>query len=186
MRKSVVDEVGGQQPLPHAHDMEMWFRIAAFSEVGYLIGADQAWHREHSASLSQLNTDIIQERRERRDAFETLFRGMVGSVSGAADLHRMARRALAKEALEDACQWYDRGKPDAVETAERLSAFAAECFPDITGDRLWAQWEGRRRAGPQPFSPIHLAAAARRGAARRIQARRWERTGVYESLQRLG
>src|SRR5664279_5125758 len=57
MRASVVARVGGQRDLAHTHDMEMWFRIAAFSDVVYILGADQAWHRVHEQSLSMTNRD---------------------------------------------------------------------------------------------------------------------------------
>ena len=42
MRRSVVDHVGGQKQLAHTHDMEMWLRIAAHSDIGYVSGSDQA------------------------------------------------------------------------------------------------------------------------------------------------
>ena len=45
VRTSVIRRVGGQQPLAHTHDMEMWMRISAFSDVGRVDGPDQAWHR---------------------------------------------------------------------------------------------------------------------------------------------
>ena len=38
MRSSVVERVGGQQPLVYSHDLEMWMRIAAFSDVGRVDG----------------------------------------------------------------------------------------------------------------------------------------------------
>ena len=51
MRTSVVQRVGGQQPLMHTHDMEMWLRISAFADVARVNGPDQAWHRDHPDSL---------------------------------------------------------------------------------------------------------------------------------------
>ena len=109
MRASVVAEVGGQLALAHTHDMEMWLRIAAFSDVAYIQGPDQAWHREHRLSLSMQNRDTIDERTGRKDAFDALYKGIAESIPQADQFHRSALRALAVEALNDACQLYDRG-----------------------------------------------------------------------------
>ena len=40
MRSSVVERVGGQKYLDHTHDMEMWLRLSAYSDVAYIHGAD--------------------------------------------------------------------------------------------------------------------------------------------------
>ncbi|MFC7403024.1 glycosyltransferase family 2 protein [Citricoccus sp. GCM10030269] len=100
MRTSVVDRVGGQQDLAHTHDMEMWLRLASFSDVGYVHGADQAWHRDHPASLSAREVDVVVDLIERRLAFETLFAGLAGELDWADDAHRTVRRTLDREVLD--------------------------------------------------------------------------------------
>lgn len=110
MRMSVVADVGGQQPLAHTHDMEMWFRIAAFCDVGYLRGCDQAWHRDHAQSLSAQKVDEIVDLEERRHAFDTLFTGRAAAVPAAAEMHAAADRALDRAALELAVREISRGQ----------------------------------------------------------------------------
>lgn len=100
MRRSVVDVVGGQRDLAHTHDMEMWLRMASFSDVGYVHGADQAWHREHPASLSARKVDVVVDLTERRLAFETLFAGPAGDLDWAPAARDRVRRVLDREVLD--------------------------------------------------------------------------------------
>ena len=111
MRTSVVNEVGGQQPLAHTHDMEMWFRMSAFSEVAYIHGVDQAWHRKHALSLSR-KFDLYQDLIERRAAFEILFAGKAGQITEAERLKADALNAIAEQALEFASREIDSGRGD--------------------------------------------------------------------------
>ena len=74
MRTSVVQRVGGQQPLMYTHDMEMWLRISAFADVARVNGPDQAWHRDHPDSLSARLVDELKDLHERRAAFGTCSR----------------------------------------------------------------------------------------------------------------
>ncbi|MGM7669384.1 glycosyltransferase family 2 protein [Microbacterium sp. A93] len=100
MRSSVVDRVGGQRDLTHTHDMEMWLRLASFSDVGYVHGADQAWHRDHPASLSARKVDVVVDLEERRLAFDTLFSGPVGDLEWTRSARDRVRRALDREVLD--------------------------------------------------------------------------------------
>jgi glycosyltransferase involved in cell wall biosynthesis len=182
MRASVVARVGGQENLAHTHDMEMWFRIAAFSDVAYILGADQAWHRLHEKSLSMANRNIVKERIERRAAFETLFSGIAADLPEAEELLATARRALAHEALVDACHLYDRGRGDAREIGDALLLFARDCDPAVATGPLAAALARRRRLGPAVVSwlPWHVAQSAYRGIMLRVRWHRWHRSGVYE------
>jgi cellulose synthase/poly-beta-1,6-N-acetylglucosamine synthase-like glycosyltransferase len=184
MRASVVTKVGGQQPLAHTHDMEMWLRISAFSDVAYIQGADQAFHREHPASLSMSNRDPVTERARRLEAFETLFAGLAGALPDAQQLRLTARRALASDALLDACHLYDRGRPEALQVSARLADFARSCDSSVSdgpfGRALRLQQaSGPLRAARSPFGQLR---AVRRGLRFRNAMRRWRRTGVYERI----
>jgi hypothetical protein len=185
MRTSVVERVGGQQPLAHTHDMEMWFRIAAFSDVGRVDGADQAWHREHSASLSSRMVDSLTDLRERRDAFETLFDGVAASIPEARRLRQVARTAIARDALRSACHLFDRGRAT-EESVASLVKIASETAP---ADALLAEWRRLRRRealGVESVRrrPWYAAAAARRRLEFEISYLRWKRNGVWESDRR--
>ncbi|MCO6388802.1 glycosyltransferase [Aliihoeflea sp. 40Bstr573] len=111
MRRSVVDRVGGQKQLAHAHDMEMWLRMSAFSDVAYIHGADQAWHRDHAESLSSREVDCLCDVTERRDVFTILFAGLAGQLPEAPILEQSARAGLAANVVEIAKRQFDRPGP---------------------------------------------------------------------------
>lgn len=180
MRTSVVHRVGGQQPLAHTHDMEMWFRIAAFSDVAYVRGCDQAFHREHPQSLSALRVDDLKDLEQRREAFETLFAGSVGQLPEAAALRGTALRAVALDAVRMASHRMDRGRAPAA-TIEAMAAAARGAWPAVTDHPAWRALQ-RRIEAPGGWSarrPVALLAAA----GSRIEAERamwrWHRFGVY-------
>ncbi len=185
MRRSVVDLVGGQRDLAHTHDMEMWMRLAAFSDVAYVGGADQAWHREHPASLSAaadspLGLTILEERRA---AFETLFSGVAGELPGMARLREVARETLAREALRRASYEYDRRRAPARSVAP-LPAFALATCPYAERLPEWRALRRRVRAGRSwtQRHPWWLLHPLRRIVRDRAAARSWHRTGLYRSL----
>lgn len=178
MRASVVDQVGGQREhLAYAHDMEMWLRISAASDVAHIEGPDQAFHRDHDRSLTGSNskmTDLI----ERRRVFDTLFDGLGASLPDGERLHTMACRSLAAEALDEACRTYDRAHVH--DSPEPYVNFALAVFPGAASLHGWRRLEARRRVGPgvAPFVPHFFTLAASRGIRSRIQYRRWQRHGV--------
>lgn len=184
MRMSVVRQVGGQRPLAHTHDMEMWLRIASVSDVGYVRGTDQAWHREHPESLSLTAADALglQILRERRDAFDMLFGRPVPAQTIDPDLRAMARRTLAREALDRAAYEYDRGRAPARSVGP-LVDFALETDPDARDLPQWAALARRMAAGERWFRrrPWLLLRPVRRVLTDRCRQRRWSRTGLYDA-----
>ena len=183
MRRSVLDRVGGQRPLAHTHDMEHWLRIAAHADVAYLEGCDQAWHREHDASLSMAAQDPSVFLREVSAAFETLCDE--GDVHDPEPLRRAARRGVALSALGYARRDVDRGEWTA--SAADLRALALELWPAVLDVPEGRAFEAARRRGSSwPASLARLAGLAPRAARRRRIDTRWERwgaTGVYEPLR---
>lgn len=179
MRKSVVDKVGGQSPLDHTHDMEMWLRMAAFCDVAYVHGADQAWHRDHAASLSAKHVDALRDLLGRRDAFDTLFEGPAGCIPEAERLKALARRALAVDAIQLACMQYDGAHADLAKV-EWLRAFANSLVPDAQALHCWAGLEKRMAMGAKRASryPPFFVERVSRGLMRRYRRRLWHRTGV--------
>jgi hypothetical protein len=176
MRSSVVRQVGGQQPLAHAHDMEMWMRIAAFSDVAYIEGVDQALHREHAGSLSTQLDGMVADYRERKAAFDVLFTGVAAQTPGSAELWATALSRLAVAALEDACHAYDRGRADEHLIAG-LVEFAATCR-DIEPLPQWRHL--RRRQGSlsgRLLRPVHVLVAVRRSLQCRWARRHWATRG---------
>lgn len=179
MRRHVVDQVGGQRALAHTHDMEMWLRISAVSDVAYIHGADQAWHREHPASLSARRVDALRDLEERRDAFALLFDGNRLSIAGGEELHLLARVALACDAVELASRQFDRPLAD-IQLVQRLEAIARGLVAEV--DTV-PGWEGLRRrkamgAGRASRHPSFFAERVVRGLFGRYRRLRWHRAGV--------
>ncbi|WP_152545422.1 glycosyltransferase family 2 protein [Microbacterium sp. CH12i] len=183
MRRSVVDVVGGQRDLAHTHDMEMWLRISAHADVAYVLGADQAWHRDHAGSLSMKAADPLVILGEIRDAFDVLFEGESESIADAQRLHKSARRAVAEDALVYAQRRLDKGLVD--ERVHGLREFAVECSPDVRSSPLWTRQQ-RQIEHPSGGSVQRLRGLPRRLLRRRddvARRRRWHCTGVYERLE---
>jgi glycosyltransferase involved in cell wall biosynthesis len=176
MRRSVVDVVGGQRPLPHTHDMEMWLRIAAVSDIAYVHGADQAWHREHNASLSQSIDPGFGDIADRRDAFRTLFDWSGPHLPETDELRLVAERALADEATTRILHLHDRGQavPALVAAlAEFADSLEVESSPAVQRTLRTALARGGSRSARGTIR------AVRRRVAREVGERRWHRDGVY-------
>jgi hypothetical protein len=181
IRASVMDEVGDLDTrLKFAQDMEMWLRVSAVSDVGRVNGSDQALHRDHPASMSAtsgsgLMTDLI----ERREVFRVLFDGHGGQVPDAPRLHALARRRLAREALEDVTHLLDRrlGQPGLV---RELLTFARSTWPE------WQSLPEARALSRREWIDHHLPALKRAVivsvVGRRLRDElayvRWTRQGV--------
>ncbi len=179
MRTSIVHRVGGQKPLAHTHDMEMWLRIAAVSDVAHVDGADQAWHREHPKSLSCSMSGPLHEIRERHAAFEMLFSGIGSGLPAADNLHDLACRALARSALRYAIHECDRGRY----SPGQISSLR-DCALDIcTGATQLPEWRALNRREcvhdwwpwrPSPF----VGTALLRRLEYELLLARWMRWGV--------
>ena len=181
VRTKLQRQVGGYDPgLPHSGDIEMWMRLAAHADVGYLRGVDQAFYRVHGANMS--TTDFggqLDDLRQRKAAFEAVLVGCGESIAHREELDALVHRKLARQALRRAARAYDRGRTGQVPVDE-LVAFAAECWPG------WAQLpEGRglalrRRIGPRamPYlQPLVLSAVGHR-VRERMWWRTWRRNGI--------
>ena len=177
MRRSVVDMVGGQQPLAHAHDTEMWMRLAAFADVAHIEGADQAFHRTHPGSLSS-DVDIVMDLRERRAAFSTLFSGPAASLAEAPELLRMAMRSLAAEALTVVCRDFERRRSLDPRVGDLID-FALETYGEAGKLPQWRAVNRRRGIERSPLSGLPLFAGPM--IARKIgtwrSKRKWTKNG---------
>ncbi|AZN29019.1 glycosyltransferase family 2 protein [Flaviflexus salsibiostraticola] len=177
MRMSVVDMVGGQQPLAHTHDMEMWMRIAAFSDVAYLRGCDQAWHRDHDQSLSARKVDSLVDLAERRAAFDTLFAGIASTLPGATQLRDAANRALDRASIAAARNEIDRG----TATPERLEHILSGVRS--TSAKTRAEIDSVRRRAECPSRASDLPGISWRRLTHRLHYERsfhtWHRRGEF-------
>jgi hypothetical protein len=146
MRTSVQRQIGEYRAeLPHTGDMEMWLRAAAVADVGRVEGADQAFYRDHSASLSHaLCATVADDLWARHDAFASAL-AAPSAVTGAEDLYQQARRGLAAAALWLASEGHPT-RDLAPGEADELEVFALEMFPGAKETPLWLGLELRRSA----------------------------------------
>lgn len=180
MRRSVLEHIGYQAPLRHTPDMELWLRIAAFADIAYIHGADQAWHRDHPNSMSATEVDGSLDLGERYEVFETLFGGLAGEIPGADELFQDARAALVNEALYTAGLELDRGLPD-PELFTAYRAFAKDVDPGIEGSAAW-ETLSRRVNSPAPGATAGVLPFLRRVKGRirtNVNWRKWHRNGVF-------
>ena len=126
MRSNVIELVGGQQPLAHTHDMEMWLRLASFSDSRTSKGPIRPGIASTPGAFRQGST-TSRISVARFDAFETLFRGVAGSVPEISRLDQITRHTLATEALEYAGHQYDRGRATGADGRTRDI-----CGPDLS------------------------------------------------------
>jgi glycosyltransferase involved in cell wall biosynthesis len=144
MRTSVQRHIGEYRAeLPHTGDMEMWMRAATVADVGRIDGADQAFYRVHSESLSHaLCPGPTDDLRARHDAFVSVL-AWPSAISEADGLYVQARRALAHGALLQASEGCATLAPDDI---DELEAFALEMFPAANETPEWLALERRRSA----------------------------------------
>jgi hypothetical protein len=148
VRTSVQLRVGRYDPeCAHTSDLNMWLRIAAVADVGYVKGATQAYYRVHADSMlrSMLASPDgqLMDLTERRAAFENFFARIGGGLRGADRMLATARRTLARQALWKASRAYDKGKAagEGKRDVESLVGFALETSSQT---RRLPEWWGMR------------------------------------------
>jgi glycosyltransferase involved in cell wall biosynthesis len=148
VRTSVQKRAGGYDPrLPHAADLEMWMRLAANADVGFIRGADQAFYRLHDRNMRQAFSALM-DLRERRLAFQTVLDRHGERLPDAGRMSGLVHRALAREALWAAGREYHREGPGQASVSELLD-FASDCWPEVSGLPLYRTLRAGRRIGPQ-------------------------------------
>jgi glycosyltransferase involved in cell wall biosynthesis len=164
VRTSLQKRVGGYDPrLPHSGDMEMWMRLAAHADVGYLRGVDQAYYRVHRHNMMKSYTPLV-DLCQRRLAYETVLERCAGRLPDAGHMSDAVHRKLAWEALWSAARAYDRGRTGQTPVDE-LAAFALDCWPDANKLPMYWALRMRKRIGPRtmPYlQPFILSAVARK------------------------
>jgi glycosyltransferase involved in cell wall biosynthesis len=164
VRTALQQRVGGYDPqLPRAADMEMYLRLAANSDVGFIRGTDQAYYRVHGKNMSK-SVSALMDLRQRRSVFEVTLERYGEALPDAKRLSDIVHRQLSREALWAAGRVYDRGRMRQSELARRLLgagaseeerdvdelvAFASDCWPEVSKLPLYRVLRSRRRIGPR-------------------------------------
>jgi hypothetical protein len=180
VRRTVLDSVGGlETTLRFAQDMELWLRVASVSDVAYINGVDQAWHRDHAASMSvNEGHGIAVDLQERKLVFDLLRDFLRDRTPDADTLHAVAMHALATEALEWVARSYPRGQAE-PQVVGQLLELAVRIDPRPATTRAVRRL--RRNGSPDP-GLLRVLGAYRRAAAHRMRNEaaylRWTRMGV--------
>jgi glycosyltransferase involved in cell wall biosynthesis len=179
VRTSVQKRVGGyDKRIFHASDIEMWMRIAANADVGYVRGVDQAFYRIHGDNLSKKRPRSV-DLSQRKLAYDAILERYAGTWPDARRLADTVHRKLAWEALWFAARAYDRGRVSQTPVDE-LVAFAVDCWPAAEEMAVYRGLRLRQRIGPaaMPYlQPLILTAVVRK-AQDWWWWRSWERHGV--------
>jgi len=179
VRTSVQKQVGGYEPtLPHSADQEMWLRLAAHADVGFLQGPDQAFYRVHSNNMRK-GFDAVRDLEQKRLAFEVTLDRYAGLLPNAEGLSRNVHRKLSREALRIACRAYEAGRQDDVPVAELID-FALDCWPPSKKSALYHALLLRRRLGASVVMrvPLFRVSAFARRAIGWLQRRSWKYRGL--------
>lgn len=154
VRTALQKQVGGyHKELPHAGDMEMWLRLASHAGVGY-INEDQAVYRRHTSnmSLQYYGQSILPDLRQRKHAFDILFRQGADSLKKDEKLRRFLARDLGKEALRLAGMAFNNFD---VATAVAIQRFALEVSPEVRNSLPWIKLVCKQTIGPKYWCALN-------------------------------
>jgi GT2 family glycosyltransferase len=178
VRTALQKRVGGYDPhLPHTGDTEMWLRLAAHADVGYIRGADQAYYRIHGQNMSKTRTLLV-ELSQRRLAYEAVLERCGDMLPEAARLSDIVHRKLCWQALWAAARAYDRGRTEQTPVDE-LIAFAFDCWPEAGRLPIYRGLQLRTWLGPRvtPYLQPFVLSAIGRKAQNLWWWRTWARRG---------
>jgi len=180
VRGTLQRALGGYRPeLPHAGDLEMWLRIAAVSNMAYVLRLPQAFYRVHEASMLRTKyRSTLADLQQRKAAFDTFFASHL-EMEGAERLQMSANCALAREALWRACRAYDRDRVTEAGASD-LVQFAVDAYPAAPFLAEYSALCRRRRLGPLLCSRTQVFAmpAALRRTRKWLLHERWKRQGI--------
>jgi glycosyltransferase involved in cell wall biosynthesis len=153
VRTSLQKRVGGYDPrLPHSGDQEMWMRLAAHADVGFLRGVDQAFYRVHGQNMRTSFNELL-DLRQKRLAFEMTLDLFGAHLSDAQSLSDDVHRKLSRQALWIAAHSYDLGRAEPA-VVDELVAFAVDCWPQANRFPIYHTLQARRRMSPQAISYV--------------------------------
>ena len=179
VRTSMQKRVGGYDPqLHHSGDTEMWLRLAAHGDVGYLRGVDQAYYRIHGENMS-ISRPLLVDLQQRKLAYEAVLERCGDKLPDRATLSDLVHRSLSWEALWAVARAYDRGRTEQTPVDE-LIAFAFASWPATGRMPLYRALQLRQRIGPRamPYLQPFVLSAVPRKAQNWWWWQSWARRGV--------
>lgn len=133
VRTALQKQVGGYRAeLPHAGDLEMWWRLAAHSSVGVL-GARQAVYRLHGSNMSSSYRRLA-DLEQRKKALYCFLEVCSPIIDNPEEIRRGKLRLLGREAVRCASGVFNEGD---MELVTQLEDFALEAFPEVNRSWPW-------------------------------------------------
>jgi glycosyltransferase involved in cell wall biosynthesis len=164
VRTSVQQRVGGYDPrLPHSGDQEMWMRLAADADVGFVRGVDQAYYRVHSVNMRS-SYDPLGDMLQKRLAFDVALDRCRAKLADERGLADRVHRNLSRQALRIVVDAYDRGITSEIPVDE-LVAFARDCWPHADSFAIYRAIHLRRLVGAGTAArlrPVNVSPYARK------------------------
>ena len=152
VRTRLQKKVGGyREELPHSGDMEMWMRFAVHAHVGVL-DADQAYYRIHSRNMSlEWFETVLPDLKQRKAAFNVLFREQGDSIADRERLQLMANREVSWNAFWAASTVFEKGD---LASCQEMLDFALDVNPELRNRPEYARLRWKRRVGPRVWSAL--------------------------------
>jgi glycosyltransferase involved in cell wall biosynthesis len=152
VRTELQRKIGGyKKELPHAGDLEMWFRFAVHAPVGY-IDSYQAAARMHEHNMSkELYGDTIFDLEQRKCLLDSIFAEYRDRIENRAALEMDLYRGLAEVSVRAAGAPFSAG--DAI-GCERLLEFAKRVHPPISTSLIWKAFVLKKSLGPNTYFRI--------------------------------
>jgi glycosyltransferase involved in cell wall biosynthesis len=183
VRTTLQQRVGGYRAdLPHTADIEMWMRLAAHADVGYLKGVDQAYYRIHNANMSAGYYDgagALPDLIQRRRAYQAVLEECGAQISDRDKLEGRVRHRLAADALYRAVRAVDARRSASVPIDE-LVQFAEATYPEAHRLAQYRSLQLRRKIGDTWSARLRLStpAAVARRARTWMWWQSWKRRGI--------
>ena len=180
LRTRVQRQVGGYDAtLPHAGDFEMWLRVAAVCDIGYVRGVPQGLYRIHSASMSQeVYRHHLADIRQRKLVFDALFANYPDATARAGIDPSRTYATLASDPLWLAARSYETGRTGEVPVHDCIDT-AREIYPQVESLGAYRALRRRQRLGPDRCrrTQVFIASAVVRKVRNRLWWWRWKHYG---------
>ncbi len=153
VRTPLQKRVGGYRPqLPHAGDMEMWWRFAAHASVGILRSC-QAVYRVHTTNMSHtyFGRNRLLDLQQRKAAVDYFLGTCAPLLCDAGQTHRRMVRSLSYDAVGCASGAFNGGDRA---VSDQLAQFALLLFPEIKKTWCWTKFICKRRLGLRAWQAV--------------------------------
>jgi glycosyltransferase involved in cell wall biosynthesis len=166
-RAGLQKKLGGYLAnLPHAGDMEMWMRLAAYSSIG-IVNTNQAYYRRHQQNMSvpYAHERGVRDFEQRVEVFRTLFQDHGDRIEPGGRLLETAIGVLSREAFSHAVDAHYHGEP---KLCRRFLALAATLDPELSRSAAFRKVATRARIQQCVGTTVWSLSRSAVGAVRRL------------------